>query len=342
MRTVDLRSDTVTLPTKEMLDAILVAELGDDIHEEDETVKKLEELAAQRLGKEAGLMVPSGTMGNLLSILTHTGRGNEVIAGKSSHVFLYEVGGMASIAGAQARTVDDSPGFMKPADIKAAIRPDDIHHPKIALLCLENTHNMAGGTCLTPDQMSEYREIADSVNLKLHVDGARIFNSAIAQGIAASKLAREADSVMFCLSKGLSAPIGSMLVGSEDFIGQARKNRKMLGGGMRQAGIIAAPGIIALNSMVDRLVEDHKNARLLAEGLSKMPGIIIDLAKVQTNIVRFDIDVKIDGPIFIDKLAQRGIKAFCLPGYGIRMVTHRHVSEDDIHFTLAAMEQMMK
>lgn len=342
MRTVDLRSDTVTLPTQEMLDAILVAKLGDDIHEEDETVKKLEELAAYKLGKEAGLLVPSGTMGNLLSILTHTGRGNEVIVGKSSHIFLYEVGGMASLAGAQARTIDDSSGSMNPNDVKAAIRPDDIHHPKIALLCLENTHNMAGGTCLTPGQMSEYREIADSANLKLHVDGARIFNSAIAQEIAASKLAKDADSVMFCLSKGLSAPIGSMLVGTEDFISEARKNRKMLGGGMRQAGIIAAPGIIALNSMVDRLVEDHENARLLAVGLSKMPGVIIDLEKVQTNIVRFDLDENIDGPAFIEMLAQRGIKAMWLPGFGIRMVTHRHISEDDINFTLDAMGQMLK
>jgi threonine aldolase len=342
MRTVDLRSDTVTLPTQEMLDAILVAKLGDDIHEEDETVKKLEELAAHKLGKEAGLLVPSGTMGNLLSILTQTRRGNEVIVGKSSHIFLFEVGGMACIAGAQARTLDDSSGSMNPVDIKAAIRPDDIHHPKPALLCLENTHNMAGGTCLTPGQMSEYREIADRANLKLHVDGARIFNSAIAQSVAASKLVKDADSIMFCLSKGLSAPIGSMLVGTKDFIGQARKNRKMLGGGMRQAGIIAAPGIIALNSMVDRLIEDHENARLLAVGLSKMPGIIIDLKKVQTNIVRFDLDGNIDGPAFIEKLAQQGIKAFCLPGYGIRMVTHRHISEDDINYTLATVGQMLK
>ncbi len=265
MKVIDLRSDTVTHPTPEMRQAIFEAEVGDDVYREDPTVNRLETIAAKRMGKEAALFTTSGTQSNITAVLTHTRHGNEVILGNEAHIFWYEVGGAAALGGVVMRTLpNDSCGRLNPNDVEQAIRDKNIHYPETTLLCLENTHNRCGGAVLTPDYTNEICELAHAHGLKVHLDGARIFNAAIAIGVPACVLTENVDSVSFCLSKGLSAPVGSLLCGSNDFIERARKFRKMLGGGMRQAGIIAAAGIVAIETMVDRLAEDHANARRLA------------------------------------------------------------------------------
>ena len=342
MKNIDLRSDTVTLPTQEMLEAVLEAPLGDDVYGEDPTVNKLEELAAKKMGKEEALLVTSGTQGNLVSILAHTERGNEVILEATSHVYLYEVGSMATVGGILPKTVPGNMGVLSPDEVEKVIRGKNIHYPEQILISIENTHNMAGGTCWKPSQIKAISEVAEKHGMRVHMDGARIFNATIALNVDVKELTKHVDSVMFCLSKGLSAPIGSMVVGSEEFIEKARKWRKMLGGGMRQAGIIAAPRIIALEKMVDRLKEDHDNARALAEGLARIKGISINLEAVQTNIVRYDIrGLGMDANRFVSELSKYGIKTSG-SGSSIRMVTHRMISRGDIDYTLKVIEKIGK
>ena len=281
MRIVDLRSDTLTRPTPLMRQAMSKANVGDDVFGEDPTVNLLEEMVAKRLGKEAALFVPSGTMANMVSQMTHCGRGDEVILGDQSHIFFYEQGGSSALGGIHPRTVDNQPdGKMTLHHIEAAIRNDDIHFPITRLIVLENTHNRCNGSPLDAAYMNSVGKLARRYGLKIHVDGARLFNASTALGVDAKDLVAEADSVSICLSKGLAAPVGSVVSGNQDFISEARRNRKVVGGGMRQAGIIAAAGIVALTEMVDRLADDHENAGKLAEGLANMEGLSIDLDAV--------------------------------------------------------------
>ncbi|MDD2483917.1 MAG: low specificity L-threonine aldolase, partial [Eubacteriales bacterium] len=271
MRYIDLRSDTVTMPTDEMRKAMAEAPVGDDVYGDDPTVNRLEAIAAEKVGKEAALFVPSGTFGNQLCVLTHTRRGDEIILGKNCHIVLHEVGAAAVIAGVQLRTLDTINGMLVPADVEMAIRGKDIHYPDTGLICVENAHGL--GTAIPLDNLLMIKELAEEHGIPVHMDGARIFNAATALGVDAKEIAACCDSVMFCLSKGLAAPVGSMVAGTKEFIDRARKNRKLMGGGMRQAGILAAAGIIALEKMTERLVVDHENAAYLAEQLSKIHGI---------------------------------------------------------------------
>jgi threonine aldolase len=344
MTFIDLRSDTVTLPTPAMRQAMANAEVGDDVMGEDPTVNKLEAMAAARVGKEAGLFVASGTMSNLVSLLTHCGRGDEIIVGDRAHIFLYEAGGASALGSIHSHQVPNRPdGTLDLDQVADAIRGDNPHFPRSRLLCLENTHNRCGGACLTPDYMSQARRLADQHGLQIHLDGARIFNAAVALGVDVRELTCHADSVGFCLSKGLSAPVGSVLCGSGDFIRRARRNRKVVGGGMRQAGVIAAAGIVALEQMVDRLADDHANARRLAEGLAAIPGIGLDPARVQSNIVIFDLlDGAPDAAGFTQQLAGHGVKMSIVAGRKVRAVTHHGVEAAHIEQALAAAAQVLK
>ena len=342
LRIVDLRSDTVTLPTREMLEAILEAELGDDGYREDPTINKLQRIAAERMGKEAGLLVSSGTMGNLVALMSHVNRGELFIAEADSHLaWCYRERGQREISGTIARFLHGKKGVLDPVEVEKTIRSESKANRKPRLICMENTHNLAGGVAITPEQTKALHEVAEENGLALHIDGARIFNAAIALGVDVKKLTEHADSVMFCVSKGLSAPVGSLVVGSEEFIERARKIRDGLGGGMRQAGIIAAPGIIALTKMVERLKEDHENARVLAEGLAQIPGIKVDLSTVQTNIVIFNISgLKCPTETFLSLLEERGIKALPRKGPSVRMVTHRGIERDDIKYALEVISEV--
>jgi threonine aldolase len=341
MKTIDLRSDTVTLPTPEMRQAIFTAEVGDDVYGEDPTINRLETIAAEKMGKEASLFTTSGTQSNLIAVLTHTNHGNEVILGNNAHIFWYEVGGAAALGGVILRTLpNDSRGRLNPDDIKRAIRAKGIHYPETTLLCLENTHNRCGGAVLSADYTNEICNLAREYGLKVHLDGARIFNAAIALGVPASALAENVDSVSFCLSKGLSAPVGSLLCGSKDFIERARKLRKMLGGGMRQGGIIAAAGIVALETMVDRLAQDHTNAKRLAQGLARINGIKLAQNNVPTNIVMFDLSPELSVPEFIEGLEKVGVKVGSRGDNLFRAVTHRMISSSDIDEALARIDSV--
>jgi len=340
---VDLRSDTVTLPTEEMMEAIRHAELGDDVFGEDPTVNRLEKLAAERMGKEAALLVSSGTQANLISLLSNTKPGDLVILEAESHIFWYEVGGVSMIAGVQPWPVKSQMGALNPEDVEAAIRPKDIHFAEPAAVCIENTHNRHGGTIITPDQIKAISEVAHSHGLTLYMDGARIFNAAVGLKVDVKRFTRHVDNLMFCLSKSLCCPVGSVLVGTSEFIEKARKFRKLLGGGMRQAGIIAAPGIVALEKMVDRLEEDHRNARFLAEGLSRISGIQIDLGRVQTNILCFDVgDLGVSSELFVSQLSENGILALTMGPDKVRMVTHRGIEEQHVKTALEKIEDISK
>jgi threonine aldolase len=339
---VDLRSDTVTKPTPEMRRAMAEAEVGDDVFGEDPTVARLERLAAERLGKEAGLFVTSGTQGNQVSVMAHTQRGDEILLDENSHIFNYEVAAPAILSAVQTRTLRGRHGILDPGEIRDAVRLPNIHHPRNTLICLESTHNRGGGTVYPLDTLREIRRIATECTLSVHLDGARLFNACVATGIPVAEAAAQADSVTFCLSKGLGAPVGSVVTGTRAFIDRARRARKLLGGGMRQAGVIAAAGIVALETMVDRLREDHENARLLAEGLARLPGVKIDLGLVQTNIVIFDVVRKdIDAPGLIVKLHEQGIKAFNINEQRIRMVTHKDVDRTGILRTLEVLRTLL-
>lgn len=337
---VDLRSDTVTLPTPEMREAMARAEVGDDVWEEDPTVKRLEATAAERLGKEAGLFVTSGTQGNLLSILAQTRPGQEVILDLDSHIFNYEVAGGAVIGGVQMRPVRTDRGMLSPEQVREALRPANLHVPPTGLVCLENTHNRHGGTCASPEAIAAVAAVAHAAGVPVHLDGARLFNAAVALGRDVREFTRDVDSVMFCLSKGLAAPVGSVVCGSRDFIARARRWRKMLGGGMRQAGVLAAAGLVALERMVDRLAEDHAHARLLAEGLARLPGLEVDLSRVETNIVI--VRVRPPGGVeeLVDGCLARKIKIHAIGPEAIRCVTHKDVDADDIRRALAAVAEI--
>lgn len=335
MKLIDFRSDTITLPTDEMRRAMFEAEVGDDVYGEDPTVNKLEAMAAAKLGKEAALFTTSGTQSNLIAVLANTKHGDEVIVGSEAHMFWNEVGGAACFGGVIMRTVpNDDAGWIDPDAMVGAIRPTNIHYPVTTLLCLENTHNRCGGTILTAEYTKKMCDLAHEHGLKVHLDGARIFNAAVALGIPAAELAKPADSVCFCISKGLSAPVGSLLCGSKEYIERARKWRKMLGGGMRQAGVIAAAGVVALEKMIDRLAEDHENARQLANGLARIPGIGSRPEKFKTNIIMFEPPASIGWAEFLDRLKAKGVKCSHGIGRNIRAVTHRHISGSDIYIAL--------
>jgi len=326
---IDLRSDTVTRPTPAMRRAMAEAEVGDDVYREDPTVRRLEEKAAEILGKEAALFVPTGSMGNEIAVAVHTRPGEEVILDADCHIMNHELGMMAAFAGALPRPVRGERGFPTAAQIEEAIRPSVYYYCRSRLVCLENTHNLQGGGIYPRDRFREVADLARARGLKVHLDGARLFNAAAACGVEASKLSEGADSVMFCLSKGLGAPVGSILAGSGAFIEEAVPMRKRMGGGMRQAGVLAAAGIVALETMVSRLAEDHANARLLAERLAVVPGLEIDPASVETNIVMFR-SVKKPATGLVEALKQAGV--LCLPFSAqlVRMVTHADVSRDEI------------
>ncbi|MBI2159711.1 MAG: low specificity L-threonine aldolase [Candidatus Rokubacteria bacterium] len=344
---VDLRSDTLTLPTPEMREAMARAEVGDDVWEEDPTVKRLEAMAAERLGKEAGLFVASGTMGNLVSVVSHTQAGQEVVLDLDSHIFNYEVAGSAVIGSVQMRPVKTARGFLAPEQVREALRPPNIHIPQTGLVCIENTHNRHGGTCCTPEEIGAVAAVAHGANVPVHLDGARLFNAAVALRRDAREFTRDVDSVTFCVSKGLGAPVGSVVCGSRAFITRARRVRKMVGGGMRQAGVIAAAGVVALETMVDRLAEDHANARRLAEGIAKLPGLTVDLQSVQTNIVIFGVQ-RPAGPSatqtatneIVTGCAARKVKVHAIGPTSIRCVTHKDVDAEDIERALDALREI--
>jgi threonine aldolase len=343
MKVIDLRSDTVTHPTPEMRKAMFEAEVGDDVYGEDPTVNRLEAMAAKMMGKEAGLFVTSGTQSNLIAVLTHTNHGDEIILGDESHIFWYEVGGASVLGGVIMHTVPtDSCGRLNLDDIGRAIRSKDIHYPQTALICLENTHNRCGGAVLTTDYTNEVCNLAHRRGLKVHLDGARIFNAGVALGVPARALAQSVDSVTVCLSKGLSAPVGSLLCGSKGFVERARKFRKMLGGGMRQAGVIAAAGIVALETMTDRLAEDHANARRLAQGLAGIGGITLAQDDMPTNIVMFHLSPELSVVEFMEGLEKAGVKIGLRDGRPFRAVTHRMVSSSDIDGALTRIEAVCR
>lgn len=339
MRVVDLRSDTVTHPSPEMRQAMYEAELGDDVYGEDPTLNALEAKAAERLGKEAAVFVASGTMGNLVSVLSHAQRGDEIILGNKAHIFRSEAGGASALGGVSFHTIpNDERGMLDLDDIQAAVRPNDPHMPRTALVCLENTQNMCGGATLTQDDMKSVADVAHANGIPVHVDGARIFNAAVALEAPVSELVKDVDSVTFCLSKGLSCPIGSIIVGSEDYILEARRWRKMVGGSMRQVGVIAAAGLVALDNMVERLAEDHSNARKLAYGLAEIPGISIEPESLPTNLVFFDVERE-DRDDLHRQLVERGVKG----GGGQkrwRYVTHYGITESDIDYTLETVRDV--
>ncbi len=344
MGTIDLRSDTVTLPTPAMREAIYRANLGDDVFGEDPTTNRLEEMSAERMGKEAALLVVSGTMGNLVCTLTHCRRGEEVILGDRSHTFLYEAGGMSTLGGIHPHTICNQPdGTMRLEDIEGAIRGNNVHFPRTRLICLENTHNRCYGSALRSEYIDSVSALAKEHGLSVHLDGARIFNAAVALGVDVKELTANVDSLSFCLSKGLSAPVGSVVCGSSDFIAEARRARKVLGGGMRQAGVIAAAGITALEEMVDRLAEDHENARRLAEGIAGIGGLSIELAKVQTNIIYFELDEGRMTPMeLVTELDKKEVKLLSVGARRLRAVTHYGISAEDIDLTVKALGEVMK
>jgi len=343
MKVIDLRSDTITLPTDEMRRAMCEAEVGDDVFGEDPTINRLEELAAHMLGKEAALFTPSGTMSNVIAVLTHTHPGDEILLGSEAHMLWNEVGGASTLGGVVMRTIpNDDGGRIEPGAVEAAIRPENIHYPPTTLLCLENTHNRCGGAVLTAEYTSAIAQLAHQHGLRVHLDGARIFNAAVALDIPASELAAPADSVCFCISKGLSAPVGSLLCGDSEFVDRARKWRKMVGGGMRQAGVIAAAGIVALQTMVSRLAEDHANAKRLAHGLASIPGVTVHPESIQTNIVMFEPPAILSAPDFIQRMAAQGVRFTYPGGRRVRAVTHRMVGTGDIDETLNRIELVLK
>jgi len=342
-RLIDLRSDTVTKPTPAMRQAMAEAEVGDDVYGEDPTVNRLEAMVAKMLGKEASVYVASGTMGNLISVLSHCGRGDEMILGDRAHIFLSEQGGAAALGGVQPRTLPNQPdGKLDLALVEESIRGDNEHYPVTRLLALENTHNSCGGRVLPVAYMDAAGDLAHTHGLQLHVDGARLWNAAVALDESPARVVRGADSVSVCLSKGIGAPVGSVVAGSDEFVRKARRNRKIVGGAMRQAGVIAAAGIVAINEMVERLADDHANAQVLAQGLAKIDGIGIDVAAVETNLVFFSL---VAGDITPGQLAaglaERGVLLNPAGGRRLRAALNHHISAADVETTLAAIQDVL-
>jgi len=344
MEYIDLRSDTVTKPTPEMREAMAEAEVGDDVYGDDPTLNRLQEIAAAMMGKDAALFVPSGTMGNLLALLIHCQRGDEVIVGNQSHIYLNEAGGMSALGGMQACPIQNQrDGTLALNDIFASIRTEDVHHPITRLVCLENTQNICGGVPLTAAYTRQVADLAHQNNLLLHIDGARIFNAAVAQNVSVKELVEPADSVMFCLSKGLVAPIGSLLVGTHKFIGRARHIRKMLGGGMRQVGIIAAAGIISLERMVNRLGDDHIRAKKLANGLRQVKGLVVDKDSPYTNMVYLNLadDVAINSKQLGEKLRKSGVLIDAEHARRFRLVTHYWIDDTAVARSISAFGESL-
>jgi threonine aldolase len=343
MEWIDLRSDTVTHPTDAMRQAMAEAIVGDDVFGEDPTVNELQKMAAEKMGKQAGLFVPSGTMGNLAAILAHCGRGDEAILGNKAHTFLYEAGGISALGGVHSCQLPNQPdGTLLLQDIQAAVRSSDAHQPISRLVCLENTHNRCGGVALTADYTRAVGELAHENGLLLHLDGARIFNAAADQGVKAAELAAPADSVTFCLSKGLCAPVGSVLCGTNEFIKKAHRIRKQLGGGMRQAGVLAAAGIIALETMVDRLADDHKRARYLVQGLSFLPWLVMDPGTPFTNMIFMNMadNYAVEAAQIAEQLDRLGVKVGVVGKRRFRLVTHYWIDDASVDKALLAFQEV--
>ncbi len=342
MRQIDLRSDTVTHPTPAMRRAMAEAEVGDDGWGDDPTLNRLQERVAEMLGKEAAVFVPSGTMANLASVLSHCERGDEIIVGDQSHVYLYEYGSVSALGGVGYRQLPNAEdGALDPGMVEEAIRPASPRFPRTALVCLENTHNRCSGAALTPEYTDAIAGIAHQRGAALHLDAARLFNASVYLGVPARELVRSVDSLMFCFSKGLSCPVGSIICGDREFVRKAHRIRNSLGGGMRQAGVLAAAALVALDEMVERLGDDHANARILAEGLSRIPGIVIDPARIQTNIVILE-PADGDAVGFLRRLADRGVRGSHTNGSKARLVTHYGIDRRDIDDTLEVVESVMK
>lgn len=337
----DFRSDTVTKPTPRMREAMAQAEVGDDVLGDDPTVQKLESLAASIMGKEAGLYVPSGTMGNSIAIKVWTKELEEVILESRSHIFNMESTHLTFISRVLPRCLNSHRGAMDPEEVRQNIRQASVHTPRTSLICVENTHNNWSGAVVPLDNLKELRAVADEFGLKIHLDGARIFNASLASGVSVKDYAAQADSVMFCLSKGLSAPVGSMLVGPKSFIEMARRVRKALGGGMRQVGVLAAAGIVALTEMVDRLQEDHQRARKLAEAIAPLPGIELDPSLIETNIIIFGFKhPRLSKLEFLAQLREKGVLALPVSN-GIRFVTHKDVDDHDVDRAIEAFKALL-
>ncbi|WP_096202845.1 low-specificity L-threonine aldolase [Bacillus sp. FJAT-45350] len=339
---IDLRSDTVTKPTTEMRQAMFSAEVGDDVYREDPTIIKLEETAAQLLGKESALFVTSGTQGNQLAVLAHCDPGQEIIIDEDAHIVYYEGAAISALAGVQPRTIKGNRGAIDPIKLKEMIRPNDIHFPETGLICIENTHNRGGGAVVPLSSMEAMYQVAVEHQVPLHLDGARLFNAAVACNQPISAFADYTDTVQVCLSKGLAAPVGSLLAGSNAFIEKARKWRKRLGGGWRQAGVLAAPGLIALTTMVDRLSEDHENAQRLANGFANIDGLSIE-NKVETNIVLVNVEqTTLTAEQFLSELKENGILAVAFGPYTIRFTTHYHIGKNEIDTAISNVANIIK
>ena len=341
MAVIDLRSDTVAMPSAEMRAAAAKAELGDDVFGDDPTTNRLLEVAAARMGKESATFVPSGTMGNLIGIAVNAGRGEELIADADSHIFHYETAGAAAVCGVQIRPLRTEAGVMSPRQIAEAVRPrDDLHQPISAAITFENTHNRHGGIVWPLEDLRAAADAAHEQGLRVHLDGARIFNASVALGVEASQIAACADTLSFCLSKGLACPIGSIFCGPADVVEDAKRWRKRLGGGMRQVGVLAAFGLIALDTMVDRLADDHSNAHTLAEGLAELPGVTCDLSRVQTNLVFFDLD-RMTAPAFVAECERRGLLSDWMGPQRVRFVTHYGIEPSDIQAALKVCKDVL-
>jgi len=339
---IDLRSDTLTRPSVAMRRAMADAEVGDDVFLEDPTINRLQQRAAEIFQREASLFVPSGTMGNLTSIVAHTRPGQEVICEETGHVYNYEMASMCAVAGVLPRVVAGNDGILSWAGIAPAIRPKVYYRPQTALIALENTHNMAGGTVYPTALVEEICDNAHAQGIPVHLDGARIFNAAVYLKAEVAEITRKFDSIQFCVSKGLGAPVGSLIVGSREFIERCRPIRKMLGGGMRQAGVLAAAALIALDEGPGRLWIDHENAYLLAQGLAAIPEIRLDPAKVQTNIVIFELESGMGSAEFLEALKKRGVIALPVDASRVRMVTHLHIERAGIETAISAVAEVMK
>ena len=343
MKIIDFRSDTITKPTDEMRAAMFKAEVGDDVMSEDPTVNRLEALAAEMLGKEAAAFMPSGTMANLIALMTHTLHGQQVIIDELSHIMQYEAGNISAIAGVMPKSFASGGVYHKDLIIPNIISDDDYHHAQTGLICLENTHNVAGGIVTPLSNLKDIYAEASAQNIPIHMDGARLFNAATYLNCNASEIAAYTDSIMFCLSKGLCAPVGSLLLGTKDFIHEARKNRKRIGGGLRQSGILAAAGIIALEQMTTRLDEDHLHLKILAEAIAEMPAFDVDLSRVQTNILMVDIkNPAITSLELVDMLAEQGVLVFDMNPRRVRFVTHYHISKADVYETIDRLNILSK
>jgi len=343
MTPINIRSDTQTLPSQPMLEAMVRAPLGDDTYGEDPTVNEFEALAAEMVGMEAALLVLSGNMGNLVALMAHGRPGDEVLLDRESHIFLYEVGGLASIAGLMPMPVQSHLGMLDPRDLAAAIRPPNVHHPEPRLLCLENTHNCGGGRVIPLDLHRELCQVARDHGLAVHVDGARIFNAAVAAGVSVAEFTKDIDSIQVCLTKGLGCPIGSFVAGSRDFIDRALRARKRVGGGMRQAGVIAAAGIYALQHNVDRLAEDHRRAHLLAMGINELPSLSVDMRTVESNMVYVNhSDTGQSTNEFAKQLSEAGVIVSTRPPHHVRMCTNLHHDDDTIDEVIRRVSRMLQ